>query len=85
MPTSKHRYNITFNPNIESQIQFIAKSQGKSFSRVVQDLTEKALEIDEDAYLCKLVEENEKNSDGKTISVDEFWKKNDARKDEEYE
>jgi len=85
MGTSKHRYNISFNPHTEAQIAYIAKTQGKPFSRVVQDLTEKALELDEDAYLCKLVEEVERTSDGNTISMDEFWDRNDAREDEEYE
>ena len=74
MTTSKHRYNITFNPNVEAQIAYIAKTQKKPFSRVVQDLAEKALELDDDAYLCRLVEENERNSDGKPIPAEQLWK-----------
>lgn len=86
MENLKHRLNVTFSPDIEAEIRFLAQIQHKSMACVVRELTEKALEYDDDAFLCKLVREIEKESEGmKPISMQEFWKRNDERKDEEYE
>lgn len=85
MATQKHRYQVGFTSDTEAMLKHLSKTQNKSISRIAEELVEKALEYDEDAYLCKLVEENERKSDGKTISMEEFWKENDLRTDEEYE
>jgi len=75
MSTQKHRYQVAFNPEIEAALKFLSKKQHKSVARITEELVEKALEMDEDAYLCELVQEIEHESKGKKpIPAEKVWK-----------
>jgi len=73
MPTAKKRINLSVDDSLYDELEKLKEIKGApSLSAIVIELTKEALELQEDLYFAKLVEER-KNE--KTISHKEVWKK----------
>lgn len=59
------RINVTFKPSTLQALNFLAKKEDVSLSKITQDLVEQALEMREDIYLSRLAEESEIRAKGK--------------------
>lgn len=74
MATQKKRINITVDDELLAALMQLKKiRQSPSLSAVVIDLTEEALELQEDLYLSKIADERLARKE-KTIPHDKFWK-----------
>ncbi|MEZ4845965.1 MAG: toxin-antitoxin system, antitoxin component [Bdellovibrionota bacterium] len=72
MATNKKRINITVDDELLETLMLIKKMrQAPSLSAVVIDLTEEAIELQEDLYFSKIADERMKE---KSIPHDKFWK-----------
>jgi mannitol/fructose-specific phosphotransferase system IIA component len=67
------RINVTFDNDVAALIASIAKSEDKSMSTIVRELTSEAIELREDRYFSKLAAKLDKKR-AKTIPHDEAWK-----------
>lgn len=67
------RINVTFDNEVAGLIAVLAKSEDKSMSMIVRELTLEAIELREDLYLSKLANKIDKKG-AKTFSHDEAWK-----------
>ena len=74
MATKKKRINITVdNELLEALTELKKIRQAPSLSAVVIDLTEEALELQEDLYFSKIADERLTRKE-KNIPHDKFWK-----------
>ena len=72
MPTKLHRINLSVEPNLAEDLEFLAKNTHKTVTGLAKELILDALDRREDLYLLKLA--NSLDVEGaKTISHDEFW------------
>lgn len=72
MPTAKKRINLSIDDALYSELELLKNLKGApSLSAIVLDLTREALELQEDLYFAKIVEER-KNE--RTISHKTIWK-----------
>lgn len=72
MPTKLHRINLSVEPNLADDLEFLAKKTHKTVAGFAKELIIDALERNEDLYLLKLA--NELDVDGaKVVSHEEFW------------
>ena len=72
MATQKKRINITVDDDLLEALTALKElRQAPSLSSVVIDLTEEALELQEDLYLSQIADERMKE---KSIPHDKFWK-----------
>ncbi len=73
MPTAKKRINLCVDDRLYNEIEKLkALNNAPSLSSVVIELAKEAIELREDLYFSKIVEERK---DEKTISHAQFWKK----------
>ncbi|MFC1808193.1 antitoxin, RHH family protein [Candidatus Omnitrophota bacterium] len=61
MPTNNPRLNVVLEPSLYAAILRLAKKDGVSLSLKARDLIKEALELCEDAYWVKKVEQREKS------------------------
>jgi metal-responsive CopG/Arc/MetJ family transcriptional regulator len=72
MPTAKKRINLSIDDELYSELEKLKDIKGApSLSAIVLDLTREALELQEDLYFAKIVEER-KNE--RIISHKHIWK-----------
>jgi len=72
MPTEKKRINLSIDDELYSELEKLKAIKGApSLSAIVLDLTREALELQEDLYFAKIVEER-KNE--RIISHKNIWK-----------
>lgn len=70
------RVQVRVSPSTRRKIQKLARKRKTSISSVASELIEKALENEEELWLSQIIEEAEKQSEGKpSIPADEVWKK----------
>lgn len=62
--------HTTVNKNTYAWLGFIAEIENKTIAQIASELLEESFE--EDEYLCRLVEEAERKSDGKTIPAEQL-------------
>lgn len=74
MPTAKKRLNVTLPKSMAIFVQKIALRDDVPQATKIVQLLEKALEIEEDEYLCMIAESRDTKGAG-TISHKEFWSK----------
>ena len=71
MPTAKKRINLSVEDSLYAELEELQKLRNApSLSSIVIELTKEALELQEDLYFSKIVEERENE---KTISHKELW------------
>lgn len=78
MPTELPRLNLTLPEELMADLQTIAKRQGETMSTIARQFLRQGIEMDEDIYYARLVEERDqahKKSGEKHLSHDEFWEK----------
>jgi len=76
MATKNERYMVTVNSETAHTLRAHSKYKNISISKVIGNLINEALEIEEDMYWSKIAEEAEKKAEGKPlISAEEVWKK----------
>ena len=73
MSTKNPRINVVFEEKYASILSFLAKSQNKSLSATVKDLTLDALDRIEDRYFSELADKLDKPG-VKTHSHEDAWK-----------
>lgn len=74
MSTKNPRLNVVLEPPLYLAIQNLAKKDGVSLSLKARDLIREALEVYEDRYWLKKVNEREKTFDTKkALSHKEVW------------
>lgn len=72
MPTTKKRINLSIDDELYSELEKLKDiKRAPSLSAIVLDLTREALELQEDLYFAKIVEER-KNE--RSISHKSIWK-----------
>lgn len=75
MPTDKPRLNVVLEPPLYFSIKKLAEREKVSCSLKARDLIREALELYEDSYWLKKVEEREKSFDRtKALVHNEVWK-----------
>lgn len=72
MTTNLPRLNLTLPVEMMATIQAMAKNSGESASAVARRLLDQALEVDEDAYYIKLIEDR-KLTNTKLYTHEEAW------------
>ncbi len=73
MPTTNPRINVTFDPNLNKQINLLAAHEQKPVSRLIKELVIEALENREDFYLSALAQSRD-TGNHKTMSHNDAWK-----------
>ena len=73
MPTAKKRINLSVDDNLYQQLERLKNlKSAPSLSAIVLELTQEALELQEDLYFARIAEERAKDP---TVSHDKIWKK----------
>jgi len=73
MPTAKKRINLSVDESLYQDLEKLKKlRQAPSLSAVVLELTQEALEIQEDLYFVRISEER---SGDERLSHEQLWKK----------
>lgn len=75
MTTVKTRINITADKDLEEGLRLAAKHDSVPVASKAAELLRFALDIEEDLYFGKIVEERMKQRNIKWIPHDEMWKK----------
>ena len=73
MPTLNPRINVTFEPELNEQLNALAVLEHKSSSKLVKELVIEALEKREDIYLSDVADKRDKKG-AKKISHTDAWK-----------
>ena len=71
--TTKHpRVHVTLDETVSSHLNFLAKKEDKSLSKLIYELTKEALELREDQFLSSLsMKRDEENH--VLVSHEEAW------------
>ena len=73
MPTTKKRINLSIDDDLYDELEKLKDLKGApSLSAVVLELTKEALELQEDLYFARIVEERKAEA---TVSHAKVWKK----------
>jgi predicted DNA-binding protein len=73
MPTNNPRVNVTFEPQLNNQLNVLAAHEHKSISKLIKELVIEALEKREDIYLSELAASRDVDNT-KTVSHKDAWK-----------
>ncbi len=74
MPTSKTRINLTVPEDVERAVQILAKRDHSTLASKTLELLRRALEIEEDASLLRVVKVREKTAQrGQYLTHKEVW------------
>ncbi len=73
MPTAKKRINLSVDDDLYDELEKLKELKGApSLSAIVIELAKEALELQEDLYFAKIVEERKSEQ---TLSHTKIWKK----------
>ncbi len=72
MPTAKKRINITIDDEVYSALVELSEKRAKSISSVSLSLIETALELQEDRYFSRIVDERLERKE-KRVSHSKAW------------
>ena len=72
MPTAKKRINITIDDEVYSALVELSEKRAKSISSVSLSLIETALELQEDRYFSRIVDERLEKKE-KRVSHSKAW------------
>ena len=72
MPTAKKRINITLDDEVYSALVELSEKRAKSISSVSLSLIETALELQEDRYFSRIVDERLEKKE-KRVSHSKAW------------
>ena len=72
MPTAKKRINITLDDEVYSALVELSEKRAKSISSVSLSLIETALELQEDRYFSRIVDERLEKKE-KQVSHSKAW------------
>jgi predicted DNA-binding protein len=74
MPTNKKRIQIPVSDKVHRELEKLAKRRGVSLSFLSHELLEQSLELQEDVYFSRTVDEVLKSSNKKKfLSHDDAW------------
>lgn len=74
MATKQPRLNVTLSDDVAAVLESLSKKEKRSMSAIALEMLQKAIDYDEDAYLCTIAEQREETPT-KTLTHDEFWKR----------
>lgn len=67
------RLSATFPEDLANDLEELSKFTDKSISSIIVEKVKVALDLDEDAYWLKIVEEREKDGEESYLSHEEVW------------
>lgn len=67
------RLSATFPKDLANDLEELSKFTDKSISSIIVEKVKVALDLDEDAYWLKIVEEREKDGEESYLSHEEVW------------